>query len=374
MILTMQHIKSLADNCNSCGLCVKECSFLQENGTPGEICLAFLSRDSENFNSIFQCNLCGLCQAVCPKKLECPLSFLEIRKALQIRSGKEKKTPSILPEHSTICRYEAIGSSRIFSLYLCPEGAQSIFFPGCTLAATRSSVTRTTYEYLQSIDPNIGIVLDCCTKPSHDLGLNNRFLASFRKMTCRLAEKNIKKVVTACPSCHAAFSKYAPELEITTVYEIIALNPPLLNLKHTATISIHDTCASRHNKNILDSVRTLVKNTGARLEEMNHSRSRAICCGEGASASFIAPHLQKTWTDLRKKEANGHRIVTYCAGCSSSLSKSIPTTHLLDLLFNSEKALQCQEKVVRPPLTYISRLLLKKKLQKSARTAQKSAK
>jgi Fe-S oxidoreductase len=365
MIPAMHLINSLAENCNSCGLCVKECSFLQENGTPGEICLAFLSRDSDNFNSIFQCNLCGLCQAVCPKELDCPLSFLEIRKVLQINSGKEKKTLSILPEHSTICRYEAIGSSRLFSLYLFPEEARSVFFPGCTLAATRSDITRTTYEYLKSIDPNMGIVLDCCTKPSYDLGLNDHFLVSLKKLTSRLMENKIKKIVTACPSCHAAFSKYAPEMETTTVYEMIALNPPPFTAKHTTTISIHDTCASRYNNDILNSVRKLVKCTGARLEEMKHSRSRAICCGEGASASFTAPHYKKKWTDLRKKEANGHRIVTYCAGCSSSLSKSISTTHLLDLLFNSEKALQSQEKVARAPFSYINRLLLKKQLEKS---------
>lgn len=365
----MQTIKTIAEDCVSCRLCVKECSFLQENGTPGEICFAFLSGVSENFNSIFQCNLCGLCQAVCPKELDCSASFLEIRKALQNKAGKYHNALSILPEHSTICRYEAIGSSPMFSLYLFPEGATSVFFPGCTLAATRSGVTRATYEYLKSIVPNIGIVLDCCTKPSHDIGLNDRFLISFRKLVSRLIKHNIKRIITACPSCHATFSKYAPEFEATTVYEMLALRPPPFTAEHTTTISIHDTCTSRYNNDIQESVRTLVKWTGAKLEEMSHSRSRAICCGEGAAASFIAPHLKNKWTNLRKKEANGHRVVTYCAGCSSSLSKSISTTHLLDLLFDSKKALRHREKVTRAPFTYISRLFLKKQLQKSVVTA-----
>ena len=253
----------------------------------------------------------------------------------------------------------------MFSLYLFPDGARSVFFPGCALAATRSGVTRATYEYLQTIVPNMGIVLDCCTKPSHDLGLNDHFLISFKKIISDLAKHNISKIVTACPSCHATFSKYAPELETTTVYEMLAQNPPPFTLKHDTTISIHDTCTSRYNKDVQDSVRTLTKCTGAKLEEMNHSRSHAICCGEGASASFIAPHLKKKWTDLRREEANGHKIVTYCAGCSSSLSKSISTTHLLDLLFDSEKALRNQEKVAKTPFTYISRLILKRQLKKS---------
>ena len=365
----MQPIKTIAENCISCGLCVSECSFLKENGTPGEISLGFLSNISGNLNSIFQCNLCGLCQAVCPKNLDCPASFLEIRKVLQNTSEKNRNAHSILPEHSTICRYEAIGSSPLFSLSLIPKGARSVFFPGCALAATRSSVTRATFEYLQTIAPDIGIVLDCCTKPSHDLGLNNRFLMSFKKLVSRLAKHSINTIITACPSCHATFTKYAPELTTTTVYEMLALNPPPLTAQHTSTISIHDTCTSRFNNDIQNSVRALVNHTGAKLEEMNHSRKRAICCGEGASASFVAPGLKNKWTNLRKKEANGHRVITYCAGCSSSLSKSISTTHLLDLLFDSQKALHHQEKVAKAPFTYFKRLLLKRQLKNSVVSA-----
>ncbi len=367
----MQPIKTIAENCISCGLCVKECSFLNENGSPGEISLAFLSSAPEDFNSIFRCNLCGLCQAVCPKKLDCPASFLEIRKFLQEKSDKDNNAHSILPEHSTICRYEAIGSSPMFSLYLFPKGARSIFFPGCTLAATRAGVTRTTFEYLQTMIPNMGIVLDCCTKPSHDLGLNDHFLISLKKLTSRLIKHNINKIVTACPSCHATFSKYAPELETTTVYEMLALNPPEITAKHTATIAVHDTCTSRYNNDIQESVRTLVKSTGAKLEEMKHSRSRAICCGEGAAAAFIDPNVKNRWTNLRKKEANGHRVITYCAGCSSSLSNCISTTHLLDLLFDSKNALRRQEKVAKAPFTYINRLVLKNRLKIDAGIARR---
>lgn len=368
----MQSIKTITKECVSCGLCVNECSFLGENGTPGDICSSFLGGLPANLNSIFQCNLCGLCQAVCPKDLDCPASFLEIRKILQERRDTNHRALSILSEHSTICRYEALGSSSMFSLYLLPEGARSVFFPGCTLAATRSGITRTTFEYLQTILPDMGIVLDCCTKPSHDLGLNDHFLSSFRKLTSRLVRHNINRVVTACPSCHATFSKYAPELETTTVYELLALNPPAFKAKHSTTVSIHDTCTARYNNNIQESIRTLVKHTGAKLEEMDHSRSRAICCGEGASASCLAPHLKNKWTDLRKKEANGHRVVTYCAGCSASLADRIITTHILDLLFDSEKALCHQEKVAKAPFTYIYRLLLKKRLEKSFAATNRS--
>lgn len=358
----MQLINTIAQDCISCNFCVKECPFLRENGTPGQICADFLTRSSGDYSSVFQCSLCGLCKAVCPLELDCPSAFLEIRGTLQDTGQKHRQNPSVLRKHSTICRYEALGSSPLLSLHLLPEKATSVFFPGCTLTGTRSEITLATYEYLKTITPDIGIVLDCCSKPSHDLGLNERFLKSFQRLTTSLQSKNITKIVTACPSCHATFSKYAPEFNTTTVYEMLADHPPQLPVINNTTISIHDTCTSRYNKNIQDAIRTLVRHTGAKIEEMQHRRSHAICCGEGAAASFIAPQFQDEWTALRKNEANGHRVVTYCAGCSSSLSGSIAATHLLDLLFDPKKALLHQEKVAKSPLTYINRLLLKKQL------------
>lgn len=366
----MAALTEIANGCVSCGLCVQECAYLQKYGTPGTICKVFLSGMEQNDSPVFACNLCGLCQVVCPQNLDCSAAFLEIRRTLQKSIPLTTKNKSVCKEHKSLCSYEARGASPLFSLYLLPEGCTSIFFPGCTLAATRSSVTESMYHSCKKVDPGIGIVLDCCMRPSHDLGLQGNFEKSFAELTDLLKKNTIKKIFTACPSCYATFQAYATHFETVSIYEWLADNLPPGREFFTETVTIHDTCVSRSATKIHDAVRTLVARTGAEIEEMKHHRERALCCGEGAAAAFIAPALTARWRATRKSESSGKRVITYCAGCSHALGKEVPTTHLLDLLFDSQNAIPGKEKISKTPFTYIDRLLLKHRLKKADKTAR----
>ena len=137
----------------------------------------------------------------------------------------------------------------------------------------------------------------------------------------------------------------------------------MVNLKRP--LAIHDSCMTRDVSKIHDSVRALLEMIGATIKEQPHCRERAICCGDGAAAPFMAREITNNWKNIRRKEAEGKRIITYCAGCSVTLGKTLLTTHLLDLLFNREKALQGKVQQSRTPFTYFNRLLLKKRLQKT---------
>jgi Fe-S oxidoreductase len=363
-------LNEITQGCVLCNLCVKECAFLQQYGSPGTICRSFLEGAQENNVSVFSCNLCGLCQAMCPKNLDCPAAFLEIRRTLQKNSPLSIRKKSVDSRHKTICDYEARGASPLFSLYLLPEGCDTIFFPGCTLSATRSSVTQAIYTYLKSLDSTIGIVLDCCMKPSHDLGLQVSFAESFIERTDHLTSHNIKRIFTACPSCYTTFKAYAPSFEICSIYEWLAEHQPPRHELLAETVTIHDACATRSVAKIHNAVRTLVEGMGAGVEETRHTRDKAICCGEGAAASFVAPAITAGWRAMRKSETSGRRVITYCAGCANTLGKDVHTTHLLDLLFDCRNAIQGKEKVTKAPFTYINRLLLKNRLKKSDNSAR----
>lgn len=356
----MDAVKRIAEECYSCNLCVKECVFLQENGTPGEICDQFLQGHVPDKSIPFQCNLCGLCQAVCPKKLDSSNAFLQMRRSIYKSSGK------IFLAHSNLCKYESVGSSPFLSLRQLPVGCDTIFFPGCALSATRSETTFKIYQFLKTEIPAIGIVLDCCTKPSHDLGREEHFSKMFSELISSLKEKGIKKIITACPSCFVTFSSYAQEFEVTTLYEKLAIIPPVLETSLLETVSIHDTCVTRNVPELHDAVRRLVIHSGAEINEVSHSRGKAICCGEGAGAAFVAPTITAEWRTIRKEENNCDRVITYCAGCSHTLGKDLPTTHLLDLLFDTENAILRREQKTRSPLTYLKRILLKLKLKNNA--------
>lgn len=354
--ITVHTAQDIADNCIECNLCVKECKFLDTYSTPGEICKQFLSNSLED-NILFKCNLCGLCEAVCPKKLNITDSFLDIRRAIT------RAQENIQPVHKRICNYERYGHSRLFSTYIIPEGCTSVFFPGCTLAGTRSTVTKQIYKYLQTASPTTGMVLDCCHKPSHDIGHTEHFHQIFSSIISRLKEKHIDEIIVGCPSCYVTFEEYASQLNITSIYQKLAQAPPPVDFPINETVSIHDTCMTRFNTELQDAVRQLVHHCGAEIDEVKHSRKKAICCGEGAAAAFTAPEICSNWKAIRKQECGDRRVITYCAGCSSTLGKEINTTHLLDLLFDSRKASKKEEQNTRTPFTYLRRLQLKQQLQ-----------
>lgn len=363
----MKDVTAVITGCVNCNICVKECAFLQKHGTPGAICRQHSAAlPSPAF--VFECNLCGLCGAVCPKGLEVTGAFLEIRTAIQHHGSHTSVTAPVDRRHTRICNYVRYGASPLLSLHQLTEGGKTIFFPGCTLAATRSAVTLSTYRHLQTIDPSCGIVLECCCKPSRDLGLTGNFQRSFSRLAEKLKKGGVQTILTACPNCYVTFREYLPECVTRTVYEELAENPPPLAGKCTEVVAIHDACTTRDVPQIHDAVRTLVALAGAGIKEMKHNRRKTLCCGEGAAAAFIAPTLTETWKTIRQEEAGRSRVITYCAGCSSTFGNSLRTTHLLDLLFDHDRALTGEEQRIRSPFTYLNRLCLKWRMKRNSLT------
>jgi uncharacterized membrane protein YdjX (TVP38/TMEM64 family) len=279
--------------------------------------------------------------------------FLEMRRET-VRSGNGN-----YPEHSVIIGYEKRGTSRRYSYYALPEGCNTVFFPGCTLSGTRPDKVKQLFKYLSNSIPSLGIVLDCCTKPSHDLGRDEYFKAVFNEMREYLVSKGIQKIIVACPNCYKIFKKYGGELSVQTAYNLISNKGIPKTKKVNGTVTIHDPCAIRFDEEIHSSVRDIVKKKGLMFEEMPHIGRKTLCCGEGGSVGFLSPELSKNWGRLRKEESNGKRIVTYCAGCANFLNTITPTSHILDLLFDPEATMSGTVKVAKSPFTYFNRIKLK---------------
>jgi len=349
----------MSEQCIECGLCVKQCAFLQKYGTPKKIADSWSFQKQMGAVEPFSCSLCSLCTAVCPVKIDPKKMFLEMRRyaAAGRRVDFARQKPLI--------NFEKRGTSRRYSFYGLPAGCDTVFFPGCALAGSRPKRVMQVFAHLQDYFPNLGIVLDCCTKPSHDLGRTDYFHAMFAEMHQYLAAHNIKSVLVACPSCHAVFRQYGKGLTTQTVYEILAREywqPGTFPAAQSVTVQ--DSCVARFEKDMHIYVRRLVLARGISCEEMKHHGKKTLCCGEGGGAHFVAPDLAGSWAEMRKDEVAGRRVITYCAGCAQFLSRVAPTAHLLDLLFEPAATLAGQAKVSRPPFTYLNRLLLKWKYKR----------
>lgn len=344
------------DECVRCGLCVKECDFLTRYGTPGCIADQIVEDMEHWFAAAYECSQCNLCVSVCPNNVNPAGMFLELRR------HAAKNSPARFKKHRRLIKYEQRGASGEYAFHHFPENCDTIFFPGCTLPGVHYQATLKTIEYLQRHISGIGIVLDCCHKPSHDLGRQDYFEDRFFKLKDRLIKNGVKTVLVACTSCLSTFRQYAEEFEIKTVYDVLADTGLPQNPKISGCVAIHDPCQARFEKKAQHSVRSLITGRGLDVHEPAHTGEKTVCCGEGAGVGCVAPELAGTWMEKRLAESGPERIVTYCAGCVNRLSKKHSTVHVLDLVFDPDGTIAGKVSPARAPFTYLNRKRLKKKL------------
>lgn len=348
------HTSQVVEGCIECGKCSRDCRYLQQFGLPSEQARE-VHESRFDLRQAFQCSLCGLCTEVCPQEIDPAAMFLALRNEAVVRGQGEFR------QHRVLKSYERRGNSPLFSWYGLPRGCTTIFFPGCALPGTRPARIMDLYTELRRQIPQLGLVLDCCTKPSHDLGQQGYFKQQFSVLRRTLVEQGIKEVLLACPNCFRMFNDYGAGLKARTIYEQLA-DSFTHRQQLTGTVTVHDPCSVRTLKQIHTAVRSLITDSGLTISEMKHHGNDTLCCGEGGAVSYLNQEFSANWGKIRQKEVEGRRVITYCAGCTDYLGKLMPTSHLVDLLFEPEKTLLGREKSATAPFTYLNRLLLKRRL------------
>lgn len=345
----------VAEECSRCGKCVKECAFLQRYGFPGQI--AVMDHTLEASRDIaFSCSLCQLCTHICPQQLPVSEMFLELRKEATAAG------PKLLKRYRPLRFYEGIGGSKLMSGYYLPKGCDTAFFPGCSLPGIRPGQTRQMFHLLQRRFPQLGLVLDCCGKPSSDLGDSAVFQKKNRKQLHRLQGAGIQHLITACPSCLQLFRQYGEGLQVSLAY------PYLVKEKQAAgggpgrgnVYSVHDPCTVRFDAGAQQAIRDLIALSGNSVVEMDHAGDNSVCCGEGGGTPFFDNTYAAQWQKVRESELESRSLVTYCSGCTLSL-QALEPVHILDLVFpqGSPKKNQAPGKL-RP---YLNRLIFKLKMK-----------
>lgn len=336
--LSEEDARNEAARCLSCEcrLCVRDCEFLKRlDITPKQLAQSFRD-DSLPLDSKvpYLCNLCGLCQKVCPEDLNIG------DMCLAVRSQRVSQGLTIPTFHQKVVADQAWVTSDAFALSQPDPNTgrcERFFFPGCSLSARSPDLVVKTLKYLQEKLPGTGVILGCCGAPTHDIGDQRRFqqiLDSFRE---RMDRFGTSEMVIACPECYHTFKHNAPDIRLSSVYEVIiehGLPVTGTNGSDGRTFAIHDSCKTRDERELQESIRTLVRELGYNIEEMEYSRNMTRCCGMGGMVPFAD---LKLWNAVSKRRASEtpHDIITYCAGCQESFTfVGKPTVHILDLLFN----------------------------------------
>lgn len=350
----------IRDDCTECGRCVGECAFLQRHGTPRVLASSFDGADPDSLGRSFECSQCGLCAAVCPEDLDPAALWLEMRREAVDRGFGD------FPAHAPLLTYERLGTSRRFNLYRLPPDCRTVFFPGCSLSGTRPEGVHRIFSQLRAADPAVGIVFDCCMKPSRLLGREDFARSRFAEMHDWLVAQGVREVLVACPNCQVMFAEPGNGLGVRTVWEALAESGAAPALA-SGTVTVHDPCAVRNALPVQRAVRALLQRQGLTVEEMAHSGKTTVCCGRGGGVNLLHPPLAASWGALRKSEAAGRRIVTYCAGCTQALDGHTPTSHVVDVLFSPAETLAGKRRGASAPFTYLHRLRLKRTYKRKGR-------
>jgi len=317
----------VAAGCTSCGECVRPCSFLQQQGTP--LSIAQQGTTDRNLLAAYGCSLCGLCDAVCPESLS-PSGMLRA-----MRNEAADRGLVNLKAYTPWLNYEKMGASPFFRRDLIPTGCTTVFFPGCSLPGTRPDAVLELFKRLRLMEPAAGLVLDCCGKISHDLGLTDHFTALFGRLSKRLRHKGITCILTACPGCSKILRNYGEGFDVTSIYEVLAAcTVPTPPASPCAVVTIHDPCPARFDPAQQTAVRQLVQSCGYRIEELPSHGTTTRCCGQGGIVEGCVPGTIKQETRLIAAEAAGRLVISSCASCSDSITTATAAGHVVDLLIN----------------------------------------
>ena len=285
----------------------------------------------ENPKIPYSCNLCELCEKVCPQGINVGQICLTLRQLLV----DEGKGP--LPSHKMITDEEERVFDKDYILALpdpnSPE-CKRAFFPGCNLPGYSPSLAMATYDYLREKLPGTGIILRCCGAPYHGLGMHHNFEEKFVELEGEMVKLGATELIVPCPDCYGTLKRASPKFKVTPLWQVIAEQGIPETAKNGGGIfNLHDSCTARWEPELQENVRRIIKAAGHQVEELQYSGEMTRCCGMGG---LIAPLDMFRLLSLGKlRVSESHRdMLTYCATCRENLAIHKPSLHVLDLLFN----------------------------------------
>jgi Fe-S oxidoreductase len=343
----MNEIERVADECLECGLCEGVCEFLSEYcDNPREYAERILNGELVDLAEIaFYCNICGCCTSVCPEAMDLGKLFMQVRARAVEEGVKIPRNLQFLKKTQ-----EYVNSDEFVLNLPNSEGAQcdQVLFPGCHLAGYSPDLVMSTYAWLKDHIPDLGIVLQCCGAPDLDTGNVDVFNETVEKLTETLDRLGVKEVIAACPNCLYHFKRFAPQIKVTSLYEVMTEYWPEKSLNGKGVFAVHDPCKARSEFLMQDAAKTLIERAGFEVAYPSESGEETRCCGQGGLVPYAS---MKFAGELSKNRAEqlGERVVTYCASCREAFAPYTSSVHLLDLLFNNQDLQETGQKAAHKP-------------------------
>lgn len=357
-------------NCE-CSQCSKVCTHLRDFETLPKNYIRKIKHNEEIImgdhyanKMINSCTMCGLCTEVCPSKLDMRDIILETRKSM-VKRGKMP-----ISAHDFAIKDMEFSNSDKFLLCSHEKGfnkSKYLFFPGCQLSASSPEYVEETYNYLtDKVEDGVGIFLACCGAPAEWSGREELFEKTINNIKEKWLSMDKPTLILACSSCYNTFERYAPEINIMSLWTFMDEHglPKDTKPKEKRIFSIHDACSTRYNEKLQNSVRNILAKLGCEIEELKFSKEKTTCCGYGGLVYYANKEEADKIIEERIRESDKDYLV-YCSMCRDLFaSKDKSTVHLLDIIFGNNMDELSKKKGPRLWERRINRAITRKKIEK----------
>ena len=346
-IFTDAEMKEEIERCIDCRCmeCVKQCKFLEKYKRYPKKYIRHIFNTVNLVGGglrsgrelVLSCTLCGLCSEICPNAIPMADVSLTSRQAL-IKKNELPEGHFDFPVRDML-----FSNSDEFSMAKHQpdhDSSKYLFFPGCQLSATMPQYVEPTYKHLTEVlDGGVGIFLGCCGAPAHWSGRIETSEQTMEQLKQVWEAMGKPIMVVACSTCYKQFEDNFPDVEIKSLWEILA-EKGLPNVERSTDkpkqIAVHDSCTARYNNEILDSIRTILDKCNYEESPLEYSREKTKCCGYGGLVFYGNKEVALETIKARTEESD-LPYVAYCSVCRDFLVKAgKPTWHILDIIFGND--------------------------------------
>ena len=270
----------------------------------------------------YSCNLCGHCRSVCPVGVDMEKLFYLARSG-RTETGKHPKA-----FHDFWLRdFEWHRTEGAF--FSAPTGSRYVFFPGCKLGARSPLHVMNAMGFLKDRFGTGGILLNCCGAPAYWAGEDDIFQSHIESLRNKWEYAGKPVFVFACAYCRKLFEQFLPEIEHTSIYEILVEYRERAEVDGRSFV-VFDPCAARDFSEMGDAVRELAVNGDVPFTELPDKNR---CCGFGGHMRAANPELYNIVVEHRGS-ADEKPYLVYCANCAQTFALAGKAhAHILDLVF-----------------------------------------
>jgi len=301
-----------------------------------------LDWDEISAETIFHCNLCGLCKEWCASKQDIP-TIMTTARADVVNQGLAPD--SVVSVDESLDNFKnAYGKpldERFKNIPLDGSNlndAEVIYFIGCLSAYDRQEIPKAMIRILEAAGVNYTVLKGeewCCGLPAYQLGLRDRAKEMSEHNAKFINETGVKTVIASCPGCARAldleYPKWGTKLNVEVMHHTVFIKKLIdegrLKLKKSITkkLTYHDPCHLGRDMEIYDAPREILKLVAEPdILEMFTKRERALCCGSGGGYKLTNPEQAINMGSRITEEAffvKADILVSACPLCKESFSK-----------------------------------------------------